>query len=45
MLRQSKEVLNMHGVPDGRLMRGMYHRAYNSEAGNRPTGNRQGDDG
>jgi hypothetical protein len=43
-LRQSKEVLNMHGVPDGRLMQGLYRRAYNPEAGNRPHGMRQGDE-
>lgn len=43
-LRQSKEVLNMHGVPDGRLMQGLYRRAYNPEAGSRPRGMRQGDD-
>jgi hypothetical protein len=44
ILRQSKEVLNVHGVPDGRLMQGLYRRTYNPEAGNRPNGVRQGDE-
>ena len=34
--RKSKEVLNHHGVPDSRLFCGMYRRAYNPEAGQRP---------
>lgn len=38
VLRQSKEVLNMHGVPDGRLMQGIYRRAHNPQAGQRPRG-------
>jgi hypothetical protein len=37
-LRQSKEVLNMHGVPDGRLYAGLYRRTFNPLTGQRPTG-------
>lgn len=44
ILRQSKEVLNVHGVPDGRLMRGLYRRVHNPEAGGRPNGMRQVDE-
>lgn len=44
ILRRQKEVMNMHGVPDGRLMQGLYKRVHNPEAGNRPRGMRMGDD-
>jgi hypothetical protein len=37
ILRQSKEILNEKGVPDAHLVRGLYKRAYNPEAGKRPT--------
>jgi hypothetical protein len=43
LLRQSKEVLNVHGVPDGRLFRGMYHRKHNPLANDRPSGARHDD--
>lgn len=42
-LRRSREVVNVNGVPDGRLKQGLYRRAYNPEAGSRPQGPRQGD--
>jgi hypothetical protein len=43
-LRQSREVVNINGVPDGRLMQGLYRRAYNPLAGNRPNVARRGDE-
>lgn len=43
-LRKSKEVLNHHGVPDGRLFSGMYRRAFNPDAGQRPVRLRSHDD-
>lgn len=43
-LRKSKEVLNHHGVPDGRLFTGMYRRAFNPESGQRPVRLRSHDD-
>jgi hypothetical protein len=43
-LRKSKEVLNHHGVPDSRLFSGMYRRAFNPEAGQRPVRLRSHDD-
>lgn len=44
ILRRSKEVYNMHGTPDASLVRGIYRRAYNPLAGQRPTGSRNNDD-
>lgn len=38
MLRQNREVFNVNGVPDCHIMSGLYRRAYNPLAGNRPTG-------
>lgn len=35
-LRQHKEVYNQNGFPDSSLMSGMYRRAHNPHAGNRP---------
>lgn len=35
-LRQDREVLNQNGVPDGRLLQGIYHRSYNPMMGRRP---------
>lgn len=35
-LRQSKEVYNCQGVPDSSLVSGLYRRAYNPLAGERP---------
>jgi hypothetical protein len=43
--RKSKEVMNHHGVPDSRLFCGMYRRAYNPEAGQRPRNLRNHDEG
>lgn len=43
-LRQSKEVMNHHGVSDASLFAGMYRRAYNPLAGQRPKGRRSSDD-
>lgn len=37
--RKSREVMNINGIPDGRLFSGMYRRAYNPEAGQRPPRN------
>lgn len=37
MLRQSREVLNLNGVPDEAIFSGMYRRAYNPLSGKRPT--------
>lgn len=42
-LRRSREVVNVNGVPDGRLKQGIYRRVYNPQAGSRPQGPRQGD--
>lgn len=36
--RLIKEVYNANGVPDCHIMSGLYRRAYNPLAGNRPTG-------
>jgi hypothetical protein len=44
-LRQSKEVMNHHGVSDSALFSGMYRRAFNPQAGQRPKGRRSSDDG
>ena len=44
-LRQSKEVMNHHGVSDASLFSGMYRRAFNPLAGQRPRGRRTSDDG
>lgn len=44
MLRRSKEVFNMHGVPDASLVRGLYRRAFNPLAGSRPTRAHNNDD-
>lgn len=35
-LRQQREVLNVNGVPDPSICRGLYRRAYNASAGTRP---------
>ena len=37
LLRQHKEVYNQNGFPDASLVSGMYKRAHNPNAGNRPT--------
>lgn len=44
-LRQSKEVLNHHGVSDAALFSGMYRRAFNPLYGQRPKSRRNSDDG
>lgn len=44
ILRRQKEVMNVNGVPDGRLMQGLYRRTHNPMTGQRPRGSRQGDD-
>jgi hypothetical protein len=44
-LRQSKEVMNHHGVSDASLFIGMYRRAFNPLSGQRPKGRRNSDDG
>jgi len=44
-LRQSKEVMNHHGVSDASLFSGMYRRAYNPLTGQRPKGRRSSDEG
>jgi hypothetical protein len=43
-LRIAKEVLNENGVPDSRLMSGMYKRVYNPNAGQRPSKGRRSND-
>lgn len=43
-LRQSKEVMNHHGMADSALFSGMYRRAFNPHAGQRPKGRRNSDD-
>lgn len=43
-LRQSKEVMNQHGVSDASLFSGMYRRAFNPLAGQRPKGRRNSED-
>jgi hypothetical protein len=43
-LRQSKEVMNHHGVSDSALFSGMYRRAFNPHYGQRPKGRRNSDD-
>ena len=42
-LRRSKEVLNCRGVPDVSLFSGMYRRAHNPLAGQRPTRQNSGE--
>lgn len=44
-LRQSKEVMNHHGVSDASLFSGMYRRVYNPMSGQRPKGRRSSDEG
>lgn len=43
MLRISREIVNVNGVPDGRLFQGIYRRAYGGPR-DRPSTNRRGDD-
>lgn len=43
-LRQSKEVMNHHGMADASLFSGMYRRAFNPHSGQRPKGRRSSDD-
>ena len=45
MLRRSREVFNVNGVPDASLVSGLYKRAYNPLAGQRPSGKKASDDG
>jgi hypothetical protein len=44
LLRQKREIMNVHGVPDSRLFSGLYVRAYNPEMGSRPHKNMKGAD-
>jgi len=44
MLRWSREVYNINGVPDSHIMSGLYKRAYNPNAGDRPTRLRPSED-
>ena len=44
MLRRSREVYNINGVPDSSLMSGLYRRAYNPHAGQRPSGKKASDE-
>ena len=44
LLRQKREIMNVHGVPDSRLFSGLYIRAYNPEIGSRPHKNMKGAD-
>ena len=37
-LRQDREVYNHNGFPDPHIVSGLYRRAYNPDAGSRPTG-------
>ena len=39
-LRQKREVYNSNGFPDPSICQGLYRRAYNSNSGSRPRGNR-----
>lgn len=43
-LRQSKEVLNHHGIADAALFSGMYRRVFNPLSGQRPKSKRNSDD-
>jgi hypothetical protein len=45
MLRRSREVFNINGVPDASLVSGLYRRAYNPQYGQRPSGKKSADDG
>lgn len=36
MLRSSREILNINGVPDANLVSGLFRRSYNPLAGHRP---------
>lgn len=42
-LRQSREVLNVNGVPDSAIRQGIYRRAYNPLSNSRPRGNKNRD--
>jgi hypothetical protein len=44
ILRRSREVFNMHGVPDASLVRGIYRRTYNPLFGQRPSGAHKSDE-
>ena len=44
LLRRSREVLGPYGAPDRAVASGMYRRAYNPLAGQRPVKLRQGDE-
>lgn len=44
LLRQKREIMNVHGVPDSRLFKGLYIRAYNPDMGGRPHKNMKGAD-
>ena len=43
-LRLQREVFNSNGVPDAHIMSGLYRRAYNPLAGNRPRGLRSSEE-
>lgn len=43
-LRRAKETYSPNGMPDSRLVRGIYRRAFNPLAGQRPKGRQQGDE-
>lgn len=44
MLRRSREVFNINGVPDASLISGLYRRSYNPLAGSRPSGKKSADE-
>jgi len=44
MLRRSREVYNINGVPDSALISGLYRRTYNPLAGQRPSGKKASDE-
>lgn len=44
MLRRSREVYNLNGVPDASLVSGLYRRAYNPLYGQRSSGKKSADD-
>jgi hypothetical protein len=43
-LRRAKEVFNVNGVSDSSLYHGLYRRAYNPMAGQRPRGNKSSEE-
>lgn len=45
LLRQQREVPNGHGFPEAHIVSGLYRRAYNPQAGKRPSRRKMDADG